>query len=280
MITEWSDLFRPGEASSFLDRRPLPLFHPQATAFDANNAWWLAELSRLVYRHDIEESPFLPQPRRTDFLAQVGLRQVAFFNAKHEGTQGFLVESFEGTPFAALVFRGTDDLRDWLTNLNVPHATGHDIPGLVHKGFLRALDAVWQDVASALADITVPVFYAGHSMGAALATLAAARKPPQALYAFGSPRIGDDVFAQAFTTIPAYRLVHNEDPVVEHPSGGFGYAHIGELHALHSFPAPPPVEWQAWFSTLRSVPAPLADHAPIHYSRCLAATSRPLGKDG
>ena len=72
MITEWSDLFRPGEASSFLDRRPLPLFHPQATAFDANNAWWLAELSRLVYRHDIEESPFLPQPRRTDFLAQVG----------------------------------------------------------------------------------------------------------------------------------------------------------------------------------------------------------------
>ena len=140
MITEWSDLFRPGEASSFLDRRPLPLFHPQAAAFDANNAWWLAELSRLLYRHDIEESPFLPQPRRTEFLAQVGLRQVAFFNAKREGTKGFLVESFDGPPFAALVFRGTEDLRDWLTNLKVPHATGHDIPGLVHKGFLRALD--------------------------------------------------------------------------------------------------------------------------------------------
>lgn len=78
MISEWSDLFRPGEASSFLDRRPLPLFHPQATAFDAKNAWWLAELSRLVYRHDIEGRPFLPQPHRTEFLAQVGLRLVAF----------------------------------------------------------------------------------------------------------------------------------------------------------------------------------------------------------
>jgi hypothetical protein len=260
-----------------LDRRPLPLFHPQATAFDPNNAWWLAELSRLVYRHDIEESPFLPQPRRTEFLAQVGLRQVAFFNAKREGTQGFLVESFEGPPFAALVFRGTENIRDWLTNIDVSLDTSHDIPGLVHKGFLRALDAVWPDVASALADITVPIFYAGHSMGAALATLAAARKPPQALYAFGSPRIGDDVFAQAFTTIPAYRLVHNDDPVVDHPSGGVRYTHIGELHALHSFAALPPVERQAWFSTVRSVPAPLANHAPIHYSRCLAAMESSSG---
>ena len=39
---------------------------------------WLAELSRLVYRHDIEEDTRPPYPGRIHFLRQAGLEQRAF----------------------------------------------------------------------------------------------------------------------------------------------------------------------------------------------------------
>src|SRR5205085_2652406 len=81
--------------------------------------------------------------------------------------------------------------------------------GKVHKGIKRQLDSVWDAVKEELDKLDVPVFYTGHSLGGALATLAVARrllekdlpqrcKPPAALYTFGSPRTGTTGFMHAF----------------------------------------------------------------------------------
>jgi predicted lipase len=68
----------------------------------------------------------------------------------------------------------------------------------------------------------------GHSLGAALATLAADRLPDvQGLYTFGSPRVGDKGF-QAHFRVKAYRLVNGKDIVPTVPGEG-PFRHVGEL---------------------------------------------------
>lgn len=58
----WQDLLFPGNAKDFFGRRPFPVFEPDAERYSPVNALWLAELSRLVYRHDSEEDNLPPQP--------------------------------------------------------------------------------------------------------------------------------------------------------------------------------------------------------------------------
>jgi len=79
------------------------------------------------------------------------------------------------------------------------------------------------------------LWFTGHSLGAALATLAAyAVGNVQALYTFGSPRVGDVRFAELFAEadIPHYRFVHHDDVVPHVPiplPPLFGYEHVGDL---------------------------------------------------
>ena len=266
MVTTWKDLLRPGDATSFFDRDPLPRFDPAARAYSPANAWWLAELSRLVYRHDVEEVPSPPQPSRSSFLAKVGLRQLAFFDDHGTGTQAFLVQSEGAGRFAALVFRGTEqDVRDFLSDLNTAPVPVPGTDVMVHGGFVSALDSVWKDIAPMLAALEGPVFYAGHSLGAALATLAAFRRAPAAVYTYGSPRVGDASFAAAVEKLPLYRVVDDADLVATVPPEALGFRHAGELHRIAPGTGPLQFSPLAWLQWLIGPPKRLADHAPINY---------------
>jgi triacylglycerol lipase len=259
-VTTWSDLLRPGDASTFFDRNPLPAFDPTANGYSASNAWWLAELCRLVYRHDVgEDKP--RTPLRSTFLAQAGLRQRAFFNSVKTGTQGFLVESIQTPLFAALVFRGTEDARDFLTDLKAIREPIGNGGAKVHEGFVEALDSVWKDqVVPELEKITSPIFFTGHSLGAALATLATARRRPTATYTFGSPLVGNDAFVRSLAETSIYRIVDGSDEVTKLPPEDLGYQHVGELHHLTA----PPTSGFDLLALFRP-PKLLADHAPINY---------------
>jgi hypothetical protein len=158
-------LFNPGGGSRFFDGLALNLvpFEPQRTDYSPRNAWWLAELSRIVYRRtSVEGSTVLPD-RRT-ILQNAGLTEKSFFTKN--GAQAAIISA---PPFDVLAFRGTEEALDWIANLDLLKPKG------VHEGVNRQLDDVWSDVTAALKNLRGPLFLTGHSLGAALAILAGAR---------------------------------------------------------------------------------------------------------
>jgi hypothetical protein len=264
--TTWNDLLNPGAATDFFTRRAFPPFEPNTRSYSAANALWLAELSRLVYRHDIEEDTPPPQPTQSYFLEQAGCTRRQFFHSRKTGTQAMLVEFNGATPYAILVFRGTEQhIKDAITDLALGTLPSHTGKVEVHQGFKNALDAVWGEIEAALTPLTCPIFYTGHSLGAALATLAAARHAPTALYTFGSPRVGDADFAASLKGITGniHRVVNGNDVVSTLPPAILGFQHVGTLHTLTA-PSSDNTE-TTWIEGLSKPPKFLADHAPINY---------------
>ena len=154
------------------------------------------------------------------------------------------------------MFRGTNDLRNWLSNLNaLPERW--PVGGKVHQGFVDVLDKVWAEVEAAVAAWGGPVVYTGHSLGAALATLAASRRAPAALYSFGSPRVGDEAFGRTLDHVPVHRVVNSEDVVATVPPsiGSVEFRHVGVTRHLRYDDAPerrwfdpPPAMTLRWMS--------------------------------
>src|SRR5207245_4725403 len=108
-------------------------------------------------------------------------------------------------------------------------------------------DAVWDDgIKPALRKLDFPLFFTGHSLGAALASLAAARcildpdlknSRPESLYTFGSPRVGDKAFGTALQGLFHCRLVNDKDIVTIVPPvmlvGGIAkFQHVGRMHRI------------------------------------------------
>ena len=231
--TSFEALFDPGNAADFFQIDNLPAFDPAATtAYLRGNALWLVEICRLVYRQDAPS-------RREFFRRRAGLEEIRFFD--QQATQGALLS---GKNFAVLAFRGTLGLRDWLADFDFPPVPWRG-EGRVHQGFKDQLDPVWEDVKAELNKINVPVFYTGHSLGAALATLTAASRfldggaPPAALYSFGSPRVGTTRFMQAFPSGFLHCRVSNDRdivPTVPPPALGLltgsPFHHVGIPHHI------------------------------------------------
>jgi pimeloyl-ACP methyl ester carboxylesterase len=143
-----------------------------------------------------------------------------------EDTQAMVVTSDDK---CVLAFRGTTDIADWMTNLDV-WKTAYRY-GNVHSGFHAALDFVWDEIELLVAQHSDKELHiTGHSLGGALATLAMAelQYTQASLYTFGSPRVGDKEFATTFNQLyRTYRFVNNNDVVTRIPLAG--YDHIGSL---------------------------------------------------
>jgi triacylglycerol lipase len=238
--TTLKDLMNPGAAEDFFTRRKMEPFDPDAAGFSLPNALWLMELSRLVYRRDPGEPD--PHPSaRSKFLGPQRLEEFAFFDEKDTtaDTQAILVQSTNGPKWAALVFRGTEQKpADVISDLMLSIPLLGSGP-IVHRGFRHALDIVWGKIETALKDVHVPLFMTGHSLGAALATLAAARHKPRAVYTFGSPLVGNKAFIETLNGVPIHRVVNDIDGVTFVPPPLLGYVHVGEVRHLSEDPEPP-----------------------------------------
>ena len=257
----WRAIFRPGASDDyFMDSRPMA-FAVDADGFNPVNAWWLSELSRLIYRKDAGEGINIPgQASRSDFLARAGLVERQFFSGS--AIQGALVETINAGDgaFAALVFRGTSGhLSNWLVNLNMvlcPWPVG----GNVHRGFKTVLTGIWDTIAAALETVKKPLYYTGHSLGGALATLAASLRPPRAVYTFGAPRMGDAAFAETLADVPVFNVCNPRDIVTELPPSGrwARFTHAGTIVKNTEVFLPQ--------TTFAQAPAFLAGHAPLNYT--------------
>ena len=151
-------------------------------------------------------------------------------------TRGFVATGDQAT---IIGFSGTDPpvLANWLTNVDVA-MTLHGRER-IHAGFLRATLAVLPTLESALRRLHTsgrPLYIVGHSLGAALAVVAARLIASEgalsvsAVYAFGMPRTGDKAFSDACGALlgsKIYRLVHGDDIVPGVPFGLLGYCHVG-----------------------------------------------------
>src|SRR5262249_43925796 len=146
-------------------------------------------------------------------------------------------------------FRGTQSLSDWLTNLDVwSTSTSY---GKVHGGFRKAFESVAPELINTIKSLGPHgklIQMTGHSLGGALATIAAAELQGQfsiaGIYTFGQPRIGDGRTVDFFQTYYArafHRFVFDNDIVTRIPPG---YQHVGKLYHFdaNGFLLPPVAE--------------------------------------
>jgi predicted lipase len=151
----------------------------------------------------------------------------------NHSTQAFIAKS-DDTIYVS--FRGTeaDNPIDWIADAKFAPAAGV-FGASVHSGFSGGLDEVWSDVASIVEAASTPVVLTGHSLGAALATLAAARftemgTPVAGLHTYGSPRCGLSQFKSELdqrTLDLSYRFINHIDLVTRVPLLSQGYRHVG-----------------------------------------------------
>lgn len=275
--------------SAFVDHQPHWRFEPYAQTLSLANAWWLCNLSHLVYYDEPDLKPV---------LARVGLTLEAFVDDRKENdgkfklikdTQAIIVSNDEAV---MLVFRGTepDVYQDVLADA---YLKPESFPGKgkVHAGFFNALSGdVWHrivDVLSRPENSRKALWMSGHSLGAALAMVAAAHLKPVGLYNFGSPRVGNAAFCAGFANVNFHRFANCSDVVTQVPlKDMLDYQHAGTLQyfdasgRLHTMPTAgfmmADQRKARWLYPLQELPLPiltqklalrsLADHAIVNYA--------------
>ncbi len=156
-----------------------------------------------------------------------------------------------GNDVVIVAFRGTANIRDWITDFECEPVDLWD--GIkVHDGFWTAVQTVIRPLKDLLSgSITPPKLYlTGHSLGSALAMLCAwllerGEFPVEGVYTFGGPRVGNGSFARVYNGEGArtkdedeeektglgertWRFVNEEDIVPRVPGLLAGYRHAGQ----------------------------------------------------
>ena len=320
----------------------------QKLSLDWVNAYWLARLSQFAYLNNADLTKAL-----AGVGLKTDSDHLQFFDNTCTDTHAFYVTTADppsgssapltdpwntaSPDVAILAFRGTDStsMLNIRTDVNAwPNHSGSSL-GNVHQGFLAALNSVWTsscnsgpDMRAYLAQRHVltnaasptrsgaELYVTGHSLGAALATVALAKTvtdpcdgldpdcsqpytPVSALYTFGSPRVGNTAFATALVgavtdRTPLFRFVHDipalgYDAVTTVPPLGL-FRHLTEETDETEFEVF--LQDTATAATISGVPSgakpvalrSLADVKSVHAHRSLrrcgaAAARRPPGFD-
>ena len=317
-VTDSPGKLEPHEYEFFQHGIEVP-FETTVRSYSPVNAWYLSDLAFLAYTDcptaaDVERAVtpaltrlFRSSPRVKVFLGSArrwgkpDLEDPIQCIVAHDASVGFVA------------FRGTlpQSTPNWLTDAElIPRREGGPVRMLVHEGFQGALDGVWQSgqpegVEQYLAEIVrnspnLPWWFTGHSLGAALATLAVRRfGHAHALYTYGSPKVGDAAFVAqvAHSVATHYRIVNHRDIVTHFPHIP-PFEHAGSLKQIEEpgtanldvarlsqrgrdlFGSNPP--WDATAQEFlnrlgqlksniaeRRLLRSFADHAPIFYSKIL-----------
>lgn len=139
--------------------------------------------------------------------------------------------------------RGSEDLPNFIKDIEVTYDEMSDTCDgcKAEHGFHSVWHEIDTKVIEALADVGCvpggdPIFITGHSLGAAVATVATLELfvkgfDVRASYLFESPRVGNqdfaDFFDSSFNGKDVWRITHGADPVPSTPDG-FGYHHTGQ----------------------------------------------------
>ena len=182
------------------------------TNMDATSLLLFAQISETTY-----EDPKTSKKKFKD----LGYEIVKFFDKN--GAQGYLLKNSDEY---ILSFRGTQiqELSDLFADLEAGKRQ-EPSGGRVHHGFQHELNKLWDDIETSIKDID-RLYVTGHSLGAAMATIAANRIGDKviALVTFGSPRVGTPKFVDS-CKFTHYRVQNNCDDVTTVPWSLFGFLH-------------------------------------------------------
>jgi triacylglycerol lipase len=207
---------------------------------------------------DIAQSPTSPNSGTDPIGDNVGNAQETIKNTAKEVVKikkkipvyfGFVLSSKNHN---IIVFRGTQRTIEWVLNINAVYATNDRkvaslLYGTIHPGFSAIYSNISAQTLEAAKKLnpSVPCYISGHSLGAAIATLAAIdiavniprlQKQVQ-LYSYASPRVGDRIFAREHNRVVpnSYRVVNLADAITLVPFTVFfktEYVHVGEEWAF------------------------------------------------
>lgn len=231
------------------------LFDRESKDFKMVNAWWLADISTLVY-----DDPGRVEDELTGRVGGrltgvgAGFTRAEFIDSPlenklgHIDTQCFVASNDD---IAVVAFRGSETglrpedgrspeerlpdythiLNDWLiTNANfrlVPFDDENPGKGRVHGGFKAAVGDVLEKLVAHLRELNDgrrTFWFTGHSLGAALAVLAVAECDAipdfdmHGLYTYGNPLTGDEDFVKFFDGVLA-----------KHDMGYFRFVNNGDI---------------------------------------------------
>lgn len=190
---------------------PFDHFEPTPEGHSWIDAYLLATASGNAYRGrvtDLEGDGYAEKFRH--LYIPLGLDVVAFVESDEDegtGTQAVVVKNDR---IVLVVFCGSEGhdasaaMRDWLTDASIWPL---EVEGVyIHRGFHYALESVWDQLDATVADPLedgLALWLTGHSLGGALANLAAYRfsregVPVAGVYTFAAPKIGDAAFVADF----------------------------------------------------------------------------------
>lgn len=140
-------------------------------------------------------------------------------------------------------FRGTiNNPQQWISDLDAVYKKWYG-QGRVHSGFFDRFNEIKDKTINFLrmAQKELPkgdIIISGHSMGGAVATLFGSyiksqlNIEPEAIYTYGSPRVGDDTFAKYVDSQfgnKLLRIMNEWDMVTDLPPVLLKYRHTGKL---------------------------------------------------
>ncbi|WP_170113330.1 lipase family protein [Ahniella affigens] len=246
-------LIPPSRRESFKHRDEVPFRRVVAGPSKAD-AYWMAEAALLAYARPEGNRWFAHASKAFKTAFSAPLADATKVSVRHgagrkRGTNWYLISANE---FNLLVFRGSEVpgqindlpqlgqvLRDWVVT-NAQFLPSHLGNGArAHEGFTEAYAEVAPAIDKALRESVNPnarLFITGHSLGGAMAVLAAASLQnffgTITCYTFGAPRVGDRGFARMLANVAMFRYELGDDLVTRVPPRAFGYQHV-PMTAIH-----------------------------------------------
>ena len=206
------------------DERPLVIHSDVTTPISElsflRRALLFGELSMIAYNDEAEA---------TVAAAMAGFPDVTFYD--RDGSQAF---RFRNDHDCVIACRGTEpnEWNDVKADANARSVLA-ETTGKVHSGFKREVDDLWPMLETALVGNDQSLWFCGHSLGGAMATICAGRcflshiqSVPEELFTFGSPRVGDNTYIN-YVELTHYRFVNNNDIVTRVPPPFLGFRHCG-----------------------------------------------------
>lgn len=224
--------------------------------WETNRPWIFSNMAHIAYFNELKIK---------EFMDELGAKKTCFYDKG--GAQGFLAV---WKSKAILSFRGSQPIEegviekrklgffgkfrithfhklqldqqsllflsnDVLADLKFEKDPFDDMENVeVHAGFLNEINKLWKLICE---DIdrhvgNIPIWVTGHSLGAAMATLAGMRYPFEGVITFGEPRVGSHI-DRAFKAKTHTRYVNGDDPVTKVPPELlFGYDHHGNVERI------------------------------------------------